>query len=46
MEQLVRWDGRLKEHGGADVMDMECGLCAARRPVTAERMCSVEKIMK
>jgi hypothetical protein len=43
MGQLVRWDGRLKEQGGADV-DMECGLCAARRPVTV--FCGVNNELK
>jgi hypothetical protein len=35
MRQSVRWNGRLKEHDEADVVDMEYGmLSVARRPVT------------
>jgi len=40
------WNGRIKEHVEADVMDMECGvLCVARRPVLTELLSTVEKIM-
>jgi len=40
------WNGRIKEHVEADVMDMECGvLCVARRPVLTELLSTVEKII-
>jgi hypothetical protein len=35
MRQSGMWNGRIKEHVEADVMDMECGvLSVARRQVT------------
>jgi len=46
MRKCRMWNGRIKEHVEADVMDMECGvLCVARRPVLTELLSTVEKIM-